>query len=96
MPNRRPRRSAAQWSKIISDYHQSNLNARQYCAQHDYSLATFRKWQTRIARHAAKPDSPNRAQLVELLPEQSPAAGHSPGVLIELDLGFGIHLKIHR
>jgi hypothetical protein len=95
MPNRRPRRSAAQWSQIISDYHQCDLNARQYCAQHDYSLATFRKWQTRIAR-AAKPDSPNRAQWVELLPEQSPASGRWPGVLIELDLGSGIHLKIQR
>ncbi len=96
MPTRRPRRSAAQWSKSISDYRQSNLNARQYCAQHDYSLATFRKRHVRISGHAAKPDSPNRAQLVELLPAQSPAAGPSSGVLIELDLGSGIHLKIHR
>ena len=96
MSIRRPRRSAAQWAEIIIDYRQSNLDARLYCDQHDYSLATFRKWQTRFSEHKASDDFPCAGNLVELVAAKSTELTPSHTLLIELDLGSGMHLKISR
>jgi len=96
MPTRRPRRSATQWAEIITHYRQSNLNARLYCEQHDYSLATLRKWQTRFSGHEANDDSPSPGRLVELIAAKSTDPPSSHTLLIELTLGSGMHLKIRR
>ena len=96
MPVRRPRRSSAQWSEIITHYRQSNLSAKKYCQQHDYSLATFRKWQTRYNHQPAINDEPSSARLVELVTANTTEPTPSHTLLIELDLGLGMHLKISR
>ncbi len=96
MPTRRPRRSAVQWAEIITHYRRSNLSAKRYCDQHDYSLATFRKWQTRFSRHNVTDDTSSSGRLVELVAAKSTEPTLSHTLLIELDLGSGMHLKISR
>lgn len=84
---RRPRRSAAQWRKLIEAQAQSGLTQAQFCARHALALSSFQNWRRKLNPSS----SPDSAGFVEL-PLSGETAGS--GCLIELDRGNGICLRI--
>ena len=101
---RRPRRSAAQWQRLVRQQAASGLSASAFCDRHDLSYASFSQWRRRL-RQCDSPVITGSAVVTEPpLPVESipfielTAPEGLPGAakrwLIELDLGGGIQLRI--
>jgi hypothetical protein len=104
---RRPRRSATQWQRLVSQQATSGLTALAFCERHDLSYASFIQWRRRL-RHCelsaeAEPTAAAQESLaVQSMPFIELTAPSAPGALctdaerwlIELDLGGGIQLRI--
>lgn len=42
--NRAPRKSAAQWATLVSEYDEGSESERDFCIRQGIKLVTFRKW----------------------------------------------------
>jgi len=91
-----PRRTKAQWVKLIEDKQHSPLSIEAYCQQHHLSVSNFYVWRTRLKQ------SP-----INTLPQHSrptandwrpidlpPPAQAAPSWDIELDLPGGMMLRM--
>ena len=58
--DRAPRKTASQWTQLVSEYDSGSLSERDFCAFHDIKLITLRKWRYRF-KNQAKPDEQNSA-----------------------------------
>ena len=101
----RPHRTAKQWQQLIDRQSHSSQSAREFCADHDIGYASFIQWRSRLTPSASSKgmsvDSApefieltsgldeHRHQKLERLDVASP-------ILIELDLGGGLQLRISR
>lgn len=86
---RRARRSRDEWKELIAEFDRSGLAAPAFCDQHHLSYSTFTKWRRHLAEPlAAIPETP----LIELTSLPRP----SPSWDVELELGAGVVLRIHR
>ena len=104
---RRPRRSATQWQRLVSQQATSGLTALAFCERHDLSYASFIQWRRRL-RHCelsaeAEPTAAAQESLaVQSMPFIELTAPDAPTTvsdgaehwLIELDLGSGVRLRI--
>lgn len=101
---RRPRRSAAQWQRLVSQQAASGLPVSAFCDRHDLSYTSFIQWRRRLRQC----DSPVRAEsavvsepplpvtsipFIELTAPEA-LSGEAGRWLIELDLGGGVQLRI--
>jgi hypothetical protein len=104
---RRPRRSAAQWQRLIQQQAASGLTASVYCDRYDLSYASFLQWRRRLqATEPACDMGPDpavgRPLTVQSMPFIELTAPDAPTTvsdgaehwLIELDLGSGVRLRI--
>ena len=101
---RRPRRSATQWQRLVSQQATSGLTAPAFCDRHDLSYASFIQWRRRLRRGELPVEAEPTAAREEPLSEQSmpfieltaPSrlCGRTERWLIELDLGSGVQLRI--
>lgn len=91
--NYRRRRSASEWSSIISDFHESGLSTQAFCNRAGIALSTFSKWRQRQGDEATS--TPTRFVAVNgVAPvDQTPS---SSGWDLELDLGDGMTLRLRR
>jgi|APSaa5957512535_1039671.scaffolds.fasta_scaffold412068_1 hypothetical protein len=86
---RAPRRSAAQWQKIMTEFSESDLTQNQFCKQKGLAKSTFSKWFSRL-----RDDQPVENDL--LLPISDCLVGGSEKVL-ELNLNLaGIQIQIKQ
>lgn len=105
----RPHRSAAQWQTLIERQARSSQSAIEFCRRHDLGYASFMQWRSRLAK--STPTSMPASEPIEVMPhfveltggaDASEAHGSDRSVvdqqalLIELDLGGGIQLRISR
>ena len=102
--SRRPRRSAAQWQRLISQQAASGLSASAFCDRRDLSYASFIQWRRRLQSSEPPADTEptavaDRSLAVPSMPfieltAPSKLCGGADRWLIELDLGGGIQLRI--
>jgi len=58
--NRSPRKSAAQWAELVSEYQLGTETEREFCERHAIKLVTLRKWRYHFT--PAKRPSAQRSQ----------------------------------
>ena len=89
--SRRPRKTRSQWREIITEFNQSHLPAREFCADHHLAYGTFAKWRHRFAKPPQKKTEP--PGLIELTQPASPQP-ESEHWHVELELGNGMTLRV--
>jgi hypothetical protein len=87
------RLSAAHWRELISDWEDSGLTQKRFCERHGVALSTFVRWKSRLAEESSARELAPRAELIELM---TPNRDPRDTVAVELDLGSGLVLRIHR
>jgi len=87
---KRIRRSADQWSSVLSDQRASGLSQVEFCKREGVALSTFARWRQRLSG-VDQPTSGDERWI-----ELSDLPGTRAGWDIELDLGDGICLRLRR
>lgn len=91
---KRTRRSAAQWRKLIGEQRDSGMSQKAFCDRRGLGLSTFVRWKSRLAAPDEDfGDAGGRGELIELV---APPSGGGERLAVELDLGGGMVLRIHR
>lgn len=96
MTKPKPRRTKAQWAKLVQDKSDSNLTIEQYCKQHQVTVASFYAWRAKLKKQSAN-DNANIAALPndDWLPIKLSSPTPSASVWdIELDLPRGVTLRM--
>ena len=83
-----PRRSRADWERLMEQYKASGLKQRTFCEQHGLGYSTFCYWRKRLRQPAIENHSEHLFELPML-----PVDVHSDW-RVELDLGHGIVLRL--
>ena len=94
------RYSKNEWQRLVDEQAASGLTQKAFCAQAGIAVATLGYWKHKLRDEGApRPDEPVGLQGVTLddwiqltPPSPDPAAGWH----IELDLGDGLCLRLHR
>jgi hypothetical protein len=89
--HRRSRHSREEWQQLIHTQTKSGLTEAEFCAQRSLSLTRFSHWKRRLEK--ATPDMANDAHWMEL---PTIATTAPSGWDIELDLGNGLCLRLHK
>lgn len=89
---KRARRAPADWKRIIDDQKQSGLSQENYCRQHNVGYSSFHHWKAKLA-NANRSMPAGEANFIEL---PLLASASALGWDIELDLGYGIVLRMRR
>jgi len=103
--SRRPRRNATQWQQLIDRQSQSGSSAAAFCRENGLTYASFMYWRSRLTgreNNVASSVSDTSPEFIELTDDL--AGGRSAredpsstaSLVIELDLGSGIQLRISR
>ena len=89
----RKRRTASEWSQIMSDYEASGLTQRRFCDERGVAYSSFCNWRKRLTQEdAASPliELPMELSLVKTPGSMSPVSDWR----VELELGQGIVVRI--
>lgn len=89
----RPRRSRAQWQRLLDAQSASGLSQQAYCARHHIAHSSFCRWKRELASVERNARPTGTSPFVELTPPL-PAA-ESPWE-IELELGNGVFLRLRH
>ena len=82
----RPKRSRAEWTRVVAKYRASGLTAEAFASRHDLNVSTLRWWGAEIGSGSASVPA-----LRELVVERTVAAGGS----FELTLGaIGLRFEV--
>lgn len=95
----KPRRSRAQWQRLMLDYEASGQSQQVFCREHGLALSTFARWRQILgAPVAGGPAAEPQRLFTELrVPVSSGApAGGTPPWEVELALGAGVVLRMRR
>ncbi len=101
----RPHRSAKQWQQLIDRQSHSSQSAREFCADHNIGYASFIQWRSRLTPSASstRMSAEVAPEFVELTSGLDDHRHHelerldtATPVMIELDLGGGLQLRISR
>ncbi len=84
-----PRRSRADWERLMEQYEAGGLKQRVFCEQHGIGYSTFYYWRKQL-RHST-PIKNHSEPLLEL--PMLPVDEH-PDWRVELDLGRGVVLRL--
>ena len=94
------RRSKNEWQRLVDEQAASGLTQKAFCAQAGIAVATLGYWKHKLRDEGApRPDEPVGLQGVTLddwIELSAPATEPAPGWHIELDLGNGLCLRLHR
>lgn len=98
---RKPRRSRAQWQRLMSAYEASGQSQQVFCREHDVALSTFARWRRILAGQtaptAAEPRGEPERLFTELtVPLSGRSLGDAPPWEVELALGAGMVLRMRR
>ena len=101
----RPHRSARQWQQLVDRQARSSKSAREFCADQDIGYASFIQWRSRLSDSGSLTSlsadgAPEFIELTSGLDEyhhhESERVDVTAPILIELDLGGGLQLRISR
>ena len=89
-------RREAEWQALLSEYAASNLSQKAFCDSHQLSMSSFYQWNKRLSSDAPKETNfidishqvRGNSSFEQEKPEQTPV------YQIELELGFGIVLRV--
>ena len=90
-PNR-PRRSRAQWQRLLDAQSASGLSQQAYCAQRHIAYSSFCRWKRELARVERNARPTGTSSFVELT-VPTPAESRWE---VELELGNGVFLRLRR
>jgi len=88
-------RRETEWQSLLSEYAASNLSQKAFCESHQLSMSSFYQWKKRLSS-----GEPNETNFIDISDQ---VRGHSfeqenpeqtPAYQIELELGFGIVLRV--
>lgn len=80
-------------ARLLDEFHAGGATAAAFCREQGLCYQTFLNW-----RRAAPDDStpPERTEFIELDLARAPRPEADPAMLVELDLGGGIVLRVRR
>ena len=94
------RRSKSEWQHLVDEQADSGLTQKAFCEQAGVPVATFGYWKRKLQAKgsfpSAEPANTRRVSLDDWIELSAPASGTSPGWHVELDLGDGLCLRLHR
>lgn len=82
--NGRVRRSPAEWRKLVSRFQGSEQSCREFCRKEKVNVASFQRWQKRLAQSR---------QLPEFV-EVAPVRDNSSSWAVEVELTDGTVLRL--
>lgn len=86
MMTRSPRKTAAQWAQLVTEYTASTESERDFCARHDIKLATLRKWQYHYAAQESNSPRSTPAAFVKVTASASRSVQPSSVLRIGQDI----------
>lgn len=92
-----PRRSSAEWQRLIDQHQRSGLSAAHFCRDHQLPYASFCKWRSRLTALAETKSSQSAESTSSGfidLSQRCPAP--MSGWEITLHLGDGVTLQLRR
>jgi len=84
-----PRRSRADWERLMAQYEASGLKQRVFCEQHAIGYSTFCYWRKQLHRPASIESHSGHLFELPMLP-----VDEHPDWRVELDLGQGVVLRL--
>ena len=90
----RPRKKANEWQELISQFEQSDLTRKQFCAEHALVLSTFDYWRHKL-RQAHKRVS-DESVFVALTSDPEAASSDTPPWDVELQLDEHLFLRLRH
>ena len=87
----RPRRSRAQWQRLLDAQSASGLSQQAYCARHRIAYSSFCRWKRELASIERDARPTGTSSFIELT---APIAAAAPRWEIELELGNGVFLRL--
>ncbi len=92
--SRSPRRSQAEWQRILERFEASGLTQAAFCREQGLSLSTFGYWKRRLGeqRRPSEPDASTGAGVIDL----SALTDRPPGFSVEIQLGDGVSVTLRR
>jgi len=92
--------SKSEWQRLIEEQAASGLTQKAFCEQAGIAVATFGYWKRKLRDEGSfrsdEPADPQRVTLDDWTELTPPSPGPGPGWHIELDLGNGLCLRLHR
>jgi len=101
--NRRVRRSAEQWARLIEDQARSRLSIVAFCREHGIGASNFHYWRRRLAGPTEPTESESRGQAFVRLrvsdtdePAEGVSAGDGSGHALSVVVRFvdGVELRV--
>ncbi len=90
------RRSKDEWHRLIEAQATSGLSQKAFCAQAGIAVTTFGYWKCKLRTEGDGEAHAGRAPGVSCWTTGSNSRPRPPGWPIELDLGHGLRLRLHR
>jgi hypothetical protein len=96
---KRPRRDAAQWQELVSQWRVSDLSAEAFSAKHDIGVDSLCKWKRRLRSTGdidaprLKLDMPSFSRIHVSQPREAPREQH--GAEIEIALWNRVCVRVH-
>lgn len=88
----RQKHTPEQWQQLIYAQAASGQSQVAFCAEHGLSKSSFQHWKRRLKSGATPAPTPSAL----FAPLADAAADTDSGWTIELDLGDGVCLRLHR
>ncbi len=86
---RSPRKSAAQWAELVSEYQSGSQDEREFCEQRGIKLVTLRKWRY----HYTPPKSSHTTQSQSSFVKANLSPSRAPRATAVLCIGQDIRLE---
>ena len=90
---RRPRRSRAQWQRLLDAQPASGLSQQAYCARHHIAHSSFCRWKRELASVERNARPIGTSSFIELT---APIPASESRWEIELELGNGVFLRLRH
>lgn len=102
-PQRRPRRSASEWSELVDKQAASGQSQQDFCEANGLAVSTFTYWKRKlgggVAKRSTQVDQPLFTPIQALPASAETSADAEPtgsSWSIDLDLGDGLRLSIRK
>lgn len=89
----RPRRSRAQWQRLLGAQPASGLSQQAYCARHHIAYSSFCRWKRELASVERNARPTGTSPFVELT---VPVPAAESRWEVELEFGNGVFLRLRR
>jgi hypothetical protein len=94
-PQKKTRRTAVQWQRLMNTYQDSGLNQQVFCQQQGIALSTFYSWRKKLrGENTPEHHQLQQAQFIELTPPiVSPSIDNSWDVELAFANGMTLRLR---